>query len=160
LGADTDLEGRMFTTTGAITMGAGSTLTAPTGASYIDLGVLSSFVMFTPSGAISGCATCAVTGDVSTAAGAISAFDGIVGTVYPPGTEPTANTTTYSIYQNGLELVNSSRLIKLYQSTQSIVSLQGMVTVTTGDAIEIRWKVDVGESILSHRTLSMVRSGS
>jgi hypothetical protein len=97
---------------------------------------------------------------VSTAAGATSAFDGIVGTVYAPGTLPTATTTTYSIYQNGLEVVNSSRLIKLYQSTQSIVSLQGMVTVTTGDAIEIRWKVDVGESMLSYRTLSMINSGS
>jgi hypothetical protein len=157
LGANTDLEGRMFTTTGAITMGANSTLTAPTGASYIDLGVLSAFVMFTPSGAISGCATCAVTGDVGTAAGVTSAFDGIVGTVYAPGTEPTATTTTYSIYQNGLEVVNSSRLIKLNQST---VTLQATVTVTSGDTIEIRWKVDAGEAILNHRTLSMVRSGS
>jgi hypothetical protein len=156
LGANTDLEGRMFSTTGAITMGADSTLIAPTGASYMDLGALSSFVMFTVAGAISGCATCSITGDVGTASGATSAFDGINGTVYSPGTQAEINTTTYSVFYNGIEVVNSSRPISLGQST---VSLQAMVNVTSGEPIEIHWKVDEGESILSHRTLSLIRSG-
>jgi hypothetical protein len=35
-----------------------------------------------------------------------------------------------------------------------------MVTVTAGDTIEIRWKVDAGEAMLNHRVLSLIRSGN
>jgi hypothetical protein len=158
LGVNTDLEGRMFSTLGALTMGADSNLSLPLGVSSFDLGVLSSFVMFTSSGAISGCGTCTIIGDVGTGLGAVTAFSGITGNVYPAGTtalEP--NATTYSVYQNGLEVLNSSRTINLLSS---VVNLQTMVTVTSGDTIEIRWKVDTGEATLNHRALSIIRSGN
>jgi hypothetical protein len=158
LGANTDLEGRVFSTLGELTMGAGSSLSLPSGVSSFDLGVLSSFVMFTASGAISGCETCTITGDAGTGLGAVTALSGIMGNVYPAGTaalEPSA--TTYSIYQNGLEVLNSSRTINLQSS---VVNLQTMVTVASGDTIEIRWKVDTGAATLNHRALSMIRSGN
>ena len=154
LGVDTQLEGRMFTTTGAITMGANSTLTLPVGASPINLGVLSSFVMFTPSGAISGCATCAITGDVGTASGAASNFNGIIGTVYPEGTMNSTNTSIFSIYKNDIEVPFSSRTITL---DKAHITLQAMVTTVASETIEVRWKVASGSSKLDNRILSIIR---
>jgi hypothetical protein len=67
----------------------------------------------------------------------------------------TANNTTYSIYQNGIEIVNSSRTIFTIDS--ALVSLQTMITsLTDSDVIEIRWKVDEGESTIGNRDLSLI----
>lgn len=157
LGANTNIEGRMFSTTGALSMGANSSLTVPYGNSSIDLGVLSSFAMFTASGAISDCASCAVTGDVGTGLGPVTGFSTINGNVYPAGIttiQPINSTVIYSIFKNGFEVEHSKRTIDLLSS---IVSLQSVVSVLAGESIEIRWKVDAGEVILNHRTLSLIR---
>ncbi|SRX75194.1 ice-binding family protein [Aequorivita antarctica] len=154
MGADSNLEGRMFSTTGAISMGTG-TLNAPSGVSYIDLGVLSTFVKFSTNGAISNSGVSTINGDVGNAEGAITGFGGINGNVY--GSGGTYNSeATYGIYKNGVEVVNSSRTINVHLS---IVSLQAVVTVIAGDEIDIRCKVDTGEAVLNHRTLSLIRSG-
>ena len=154
MGAGSNLEGRMFSTLGAISMGLG-TLTAPSGVSYIDLGILSTFVIFSSDGAISNTdPSSIISGDVGTASGAITGFDSITGNVY--STTIYSSEVTFSIYQNGLEVPYSSRTVNVHPST---VSLQAMVTVTTGEAIEIRWKVDVGEAMLDNRILSLIRSG-
>lgn len=159
LGPDTDLEGRMLTKAGAISMGSGCVLTVPSGDSPIDLGVLFTLAMFTSIGAITDTGTCETYGDVGTALGAVTMLGIHVGEVYPPGTTETVTTTTahYSIYQNGLEIVNSSRPIYLQSS---VVSLQATANVSAGDLpIEIRWKVDTGEATIDQRTLSLIRSG-
>ena len=158
LGANTNLEGRMFSTAGTVTMGATSYLYLPTGASPFNLGVLSSFVMFTSAGAISGCADCGIIGNVGTGIGAATLFESINGTVYLPGTTstPNASITTYSIYKNGEEVINSSRSFSLPSSN---ITLQSMATVLDGESIEIRWKVDSGKkAILENRILSLIRS--
>jgi len=159
LGANTDLEGRMFAVTGALTMGASSTLTIPSGVSEIDFGVLSSFAMYTADGAVSDCATCQVTGDVGTGLGAISGFANIIGTINPAGSIASNSlTTSFSVYQNGVEIPNSVRTIK---ALDGIVSLQTMITITEEDTpIEIRWKVDSGESKIGYRKLVLIRSGN
>jgi hypothetical protein len=154
LGANTQLDGRMFTTTGALTMGSDSILTLPVGVSPINLGVLSSFVMFTPSGAISGFATCAITGDVGTATGATSDFNGINGTVYPAGTMSSTNTSIFSIYKNGVEVPFSSRKINTDQVT---ITLQTMVTTLASEAIEVRWKVISGITKIDNRIFTLIR---
>ena len=158
LGANTNLEGRMFSTAGTITMGASSYLKAPEGPSPINLGVLSTFVIFTEAGAISGCSDCAIIGDVGTGAGATTSFDSIDGTVYAPGITvvPNATTTTYSVYVNEIEVANSSRDYKLPSSN---MTLQSMVTVIAGDIVQVRWKVDAGNSAtINYRVYSMIRS--
>ncbi len=157
LGANTNLVGRMFTTAGAITMGAASYLAAPAGASPFPLGVLSTFVMYTPAGAISGCSDCGIVGDVGTGAGAATSFDSIAGTVYLPGTTstPIASIITYSIYLGENEILNSSRT---FNSPNSSVSLQSMISVANGESVEIRWKVDNNQAIITQRTLSLIRS--
>jgi hypothetical protein len=158
LGANTNLEGRMFAITGALTTGASSILSIPSGASKIDLGVLSSFAMFTSVGAVSDCADCVVTGDVGTGLGSISGFANIIGSVFPAGSAASnPNFTTYSIYQNGVEVLYSKRTI---DALDAIVSLQALVSITTENTpIEIRWKVDAGETKIGSRTLSLIRSG-
>lgn len=162
LGANTNIEGRMFTRAGAITMGANCILTSPTNASPIDLGLLSTFAMFSSNGAVSDSSTCETYGDVGTAVGALT-FTGLhVGEKYTAGTTgdsstvTTVSSTTYSIFQNGVEVENSSRTVGL---KDSVVSLQAMITVTEdSNPLEIRWKVDDGESTLVNRTLSLIRS--
>lgn len=156
LGADTILDGRLFTKLGAVSLGAGVFLTVPTGIAPVDLGILSTFAMWSSSGAVSDAATSTTTGDVGTALGALIIIGTHIGQEYPAGTTSRPSITTYTIYQNGVEVLNSSRTLNLHQS---IVSLQSMVTVTTGEAIEIHWKVEEGEATLGHRTLSLIRSG-
>jgi hypothetical protein len=160
LGENTNLEGRMFTKAGALTIAAGSIVTAPSGASPINLGVLSTFAMWSSDGAVSDDATSAITGDVGTATGALTIMGMHTGLQYPAGTiTPPSPTiiTTYSIYHNGVQVVNSSRTI---YSENSLVSLQAKVTtLTAGEAIEVRWKVNFGEASLDNRILSVIHPG-
>ena len=60
------------------------------GDSPIDLGVLSSFAMFTSSGAISADISSAIVGDVGTALGAVAIAGTLTGTFYPPGSTASA----------------------------------------------------------------------
>lgn len=154
LGADSNLEGRLLTKLGAASIGANVVLTIPSGDAPVDLGVLSSFAMWSSAGAISDGANATSTGDVGTAAGALSITGTHNGEVYPEGTTSSASTSIYSIYHNEAEIVNSIRTVK---SQIAIISLQAMVTVTSGDSIEVRWKMDEGEATLSNRILSVIR---
>ncbi|MFT7049541.1 MAG: hypothetical protein ACJAZK_000124 [Psychroserpens sp.] len=157
LGVSTSIEGRVFTKAGELSVGAHCILTIPTGISPIDLRSLSSFAMFTSSGAVSADISSTVTGDVGTGLGAIAIAATHIGEQYPAGTISSSETTaTYSIYQNGTEVANSSRTII---SLNSVVSLQAKVTtLVAGEVIEVRWKVDVGEATLDHRNLLLIRS--
>jgi hypothetical protein len=160
LGADTNLEGRMITKLGAITLGSGAIIKQPTGISPVDLGLLSTFAMWSSAGAVSDVANSNVTGDVGTGLGALTMLGAHSGVQYPAGTIAPPSPpiiTDYSIYLKGVEVVNSSR--KIY-SENGLVYLQAKVTsITDGDAIEIRWNVDSGKALLDNRTLSLIRSG-
>jgi hypothetical protein len=115
--------------------------------------------MFTSGGAVSDAVTSIITGDVATASGALAIAGTHFGEQYPAGTigANSVTYTTYSIYQNGIEVINSSRTIS---SENSMVSLQAMVTtLNAGEAIEVMWKVNTGEAKLENRTLSLIRSG-
>ncbi|MFT5862879.1 MAG: hypothetical protein ACI828_001531 [Flavobacteriales bacterium] len=158
LGSNTSLEGRMFTKAGGLSIVSGSIITAPSGDSPIDLGVLSTLVMFTSSGAVTDAATSTINGDVGTALGAMAITGVHNGKQYPAGTIDVISNaaTTYSIYQNGTEIVSSSKTIN---SASSVISIQAMITaLTAGEIIEIRWKVDTDVAKLNNRTLSMIRS--
>ncbi|MGK0413686.1 MAG: hypothetical protein ACJA1B_001894 [Polaribacter sp.] len=155
LGADSDLEGRLLTKLGAVTLGAGVILTIPIENSPVDLGLLSTFAMWSSSGGVSDVATANTTGDVGTALGILTMTGTHIGEEYPAGTESSPSTTTYSVYLNGVEVLYSSRTVKLQSA---ILCLQAKVNVTAGGAIEIRWKVDKGEATLNHRTLSLIPS--
>lgn len=155
LGSGSSLEGRLLTKLGAVSLAAGVNLTTLTGNAPVNLGFLSTFAMWSSSGAVSDVATSTIIGDVGAGAGLLTITGIHNGQQYQAGSTGYPSTTTYSLYQNGVEVVNSSRTINI-QST--ILSLQAKVNVTTGDSIEIRWKVDEGESTLNHRTLSLICS--
>ncbi|MEO7175545.1 MAG: ice-binding family protein, partial [Saprospiraceae bacterium] len=156
MAAGSNLEGSMFSLVGAISMGPG-TITRPVGPSYIDLGVLSTFVLFTAAGAIANTGSSMITGDVGTNAGAIAGFDDIDGNIYGPGAAPIPvnnSLVTFSLYQNGLQVANSSRTVDI---NTSFVALQAMGTVTAGQSFEIRWRVDTGGVFIGNRILSLIR---
>ncbi len=153
--AGSNLEGRMFSTTGALSFGPG-TAYIPTGESYVDLGVLSSFIMFTSSGAVSNTDPSTITGDVGTNAGAIAGFENLNGNVYSPGSPaPPVNNTivTFSVFQNGVLVPYSSRTNDI---NTSFIALQSIATVTAGQTISIWWHVDSGGVMLGNRILTLV----
>ncbi len=154
--AGSDLEGRMFSTTGAIAFGPG-TAYIPDGDSYIDFGILSTFVMFTSTGAVSNTDPSMITGDVGTNGGAIAGFENLNGNVFSPGgAAPPVNNTlvTFSVFQND-ELVPFSSRTK--DVNTSSIALQAIATVTAGQPIDIRWFVDAGGVLIGNRILSLLR---
>jgi hypothetical protein len=160
LGENTNLEGRMFTKSGALTIVAGSIITTPLGGSPINLGVLSNFAMWSSDGAVTDVLTSTITGDLGIAIGTLTIIGMHSGAQYLAGTLAPflpPNTTTFCIYQNGVQVVNSSRTIF---SENSLVSLQAKVTtLTAGEVIEVRWEVDTGNALLDNRILSVIHPG-
>jgi hypothetical protein len=157
IAANASLKGRIFSKTGALSIGANSVLAVPAGDSPIDLRSLSSFVMFSTNGAVTSDVTSIVTGDVGNALGALTLAGAHYGQQFPAGTEPIIGTeaTTYSIYQNGVEIAYSSRVIN---SLSTVISLQAMLTLTTQEEVEVRWKVGSGEATLDNRNLTLIRT--
>jgi hypothetical protein len=62
-----------------------------------------------------------------------------VGDQFPAGTQSIQTITTPSIFKNAVEVTNGIRSVGL---ESGIVSLQAMVTIATGEPIEIMWKLD------------------
>jgi hypothetical protein len=159
LGAGTNLEGRILTKLGALSLGANVTISVPTGISSINLGALSTFAIWSSSGALSDVPSSTITGDVGTALGALTISGMQTGIKYPAGTTSTSiiTTATYSIYQNGNEVLNSGSTIN---SESSVISLEALITTqNVGETIDIRWRVNFGEALLENRILSLIRSG-
>lgn len=160
MGANGALEGRLFSTTGAISFGPGIAQ-IPTNCSNLDLGTLTTFVMFTNSGAVNNTGGSYFTGDVGTNLGDISGFENsaVNGSIFKPGntTVSTNNNAlaTFSVYQNGVLVPNSSRTCAGNLNTASI-SLQAIATVSAGQNIEIRWKIDSDTLILKNRILTLM----
>jgi hypothetical protein len=146
------VSGRLLTKTGALSFGAG-TLSLPTNASSINFRSLTSFVMFTSSGAIANTGSSTYTGDIGTSLGAITAFTAIGcivnGTIYQAGSTVVVisvnHEATFSLYANGVLIPNSERT-RTNLSAPSDVYLQGVATVMAGQTIEVKWKVDTQAS--------------
>ena len=155
--AGANLEGRMFSTTGAIAFGSGTAF-IPAGESFVDFGLLSTFVMFSSAGAVSNTGPSNITGDVGTNAGAIAGFNMINGNVYGPGAAPNPDNNTlvtFSVYQNGVLVANSNRTTDI---NTSVIALQALATVISGEPIDIRWHVDAGGVVLGDRILSLINA--
>jgi hypothetical protein len=169
MGAGGDLVGHMFSTGGAIAFGPGTAITSPI-SSYVDFGVLNSFIIFTSAGALGGTGISHITGNLGTDLGLITGFGTAIidGTIYEPGvgiithtvTTPTTTasnaTTTFGVYQNGNLIANSSK-IKNATLNATDISLQAIATVTAGQPIDIRWKVETGTTTLANRILTLIK---
>lgn len=161
LAAGCTLVGRMFSTTGAISTD-GSTVSIPNDCTYIDLGVLSNFALYSSEGAITNTGTSSVTGDIGTNLGLISGFapGAIIGNTYE-NNSPLVNISknvlsTFSVFQNGSLVPNSSRTRRSKTPTEDI-TLQAIATVLDGQAIDVRWKTDVSELQLVSRIMTLIK---
>ncbi|MFT5010944.1 MAG: hypothetical protein ACI9EA_001645, partial [Pseudomonadales bacterium] len=99
LGASIEFEGRLFSRLGAVSVAADVILTIPTGTPPFNLGVISTFAMWSSSGAVSDTASSTTTGDVGNASGALTMIGTHIGDEYPAGTTsspPITGTTTYA----------------------------------------------------------------
>ena len=164
-GAGCIIDGRMLTTAGAITSD-NLTLNIPINCSYINLGVLATFGMFTTAGDVANTAISSVNGNVGTNLGLITGLTPIMvtGTIFSPGGTavlPVATSTltsgiaSFSIYQNGVLIANSNRTRKSTLIADD-VTLQAIATVEAGQPIDIRWKTDQGGLKVGNRILTLI----
>lgn len=165
VGADTSLDGRMFTIAGAIAFGPGIA-TSPTALSTtFNLGSLSTFVAFTGDGAINNTGTPLTSiynGDIASNNGATGSLSSatVNGTIYPSGETITTipfvlNTSNFSIYVNGILIPESVRTITSKISSSNI-SLQAIVNVGDGESVEIKWKTSSGSLFIGNRNFSLI----
>ena len=156
MGAEGNLEGRLLSISGAVAFGPGVG-TIPTGTSMIDLGNATGVILFTSSGGIGNTGTSTITGNIGTHSGAITGFEtsNIDGAFFTPIINLSAK-TTFSVFQNGQLIENSSR-IRYTSSTTPDITLQAMAIVSSGQSIEVRWKTDVGILIMRDRILTLIK---
>jgi hypothetical protein len=154
LGASCTLEGRILSTAGAIVIDT-STITKTANSSYTDLGALSSFAIFTSSGGIGNTGISNITGDIGTNSGAITGFEtsSVNGNFITPTTVTAL--ATFSIYQNGVLIANSSRT-RLSSVNTVDVSLQAIADVSVGQDVDVRWNIDAGTLKLGSRILTLI----
>lgn len=154
LGATCTLDGRMLSTAGAV--GIDTSAITKTGTTpHANLGVLSSFAIFTSSGNIGNSGISNINGDIGTAGGAISGFETatVNGTFITPGV--VSALATFSIYQNGVLIANSSRT-RLSSVNTVDVALQAIADVSLGQDVDIRWNIDSGTVKLGNRILTLI----
>jgi hypothetical protein len=150
------LEGRLLTNVGAVSTDA-NTISIPQGSSSINLGDVSNYALFTGSGALSNIGTSTITGNIGTNLGPITGFETptvVNGIILSPQTENTIGTTSFSLYQNGNLLLNSTRKSS---STNGQIILTGIAIVNNGQAIDVRWKTTFGEVQLENRILNLIQ---
>ncbi|MGO4906367.1 ice-binding family protein [Flavobacterium sp. W20_MBD1_R3] len=181
VGFRSELEGRMLSGGGAIAFGPG-TAGVPLGTSSIDLGIVAPFIIYTHAGGlgnvIDGANTTSIyNGFILSDAGAATGFE--TGTLsnpiipaggtatYGSGSETSVTTTTvvendvkaiatFSIYQNGIIIPESTRSVTSNASTISI-SLQGIATILDGESIDVRWSTNGSKISLGKRTLTIIK---
>jgi len=168
-GADTQINGRLLTTLGAISFGQG-TLTLPTGDSIIDFRALSDFVIFTSSGGVANTGTSEYNGNIGTGAGAITGFTAatVNGIIFESGATqvvtPVNHMATFSLYKNGVLIPNTSRT-RTHLNNPSDIALQGLSSIEVDDIIDVRWRIDdqstngIEISVLN-RILTLIKIGN
>jgi hypothetical protein len=156
IGSESTLEGRLFSNAGAITIGP-SIIKTPLGSSPINLGELSSYALFTSIGAIDNGGISTITGNIGTNAGAVTGFDSptvVNGFIYTPAADAGSALTSFSIYQNGTLIANSTRTIT---ENNGNISLLAIANVLEGQSIDVRWKTSLGKLKLQNRILTLIK---
>jgi hypothetical protein len=165
MGAGGNLEGRLFSIVGAISVNTVKTI-IPSGISVIDLGVLSTFIYYSSAGAVTNGGSSVITGNIGTNAGAISGYGsptvfkgsflnagGSITTLSPNNTNALG---TFGIYQNGV-LIPSSNKILTSNADSVNLSLQAIATILPNQAIDVRWNTDSEKIVMGNRTLILIK---
>jgi hypothetical protein len=167
-GANSTIDGRLFTMEGAVAFGPG-TATAPNDLSAtIDLKSLSNLLLFTGGGSLNNTGTTTVyNGNLCSHVGATSSIAAATlnGIIFPPGTTFTVVNSgiinddtfaTFSIYKNEILIPSSVRQIKC-SSGSSCALIQEIVTAAAGDVITVRWKSQGDPIELGNRNLTLIK---
>jgi Ice-binding-like len=163
VGGGSTLIGRVFSFMGAATFGPG-TITIPTACTYLNLGTLTTFAIFTGGGALSNAGTSTITGDLGTVSGAVTGLEAPTvhnGRVYANGTTTGGTTTTtastptvsFTIYKNGVIISDSNRTSN---ATNGIIALQSVVSVVATDVLDVRCKTESGTLNVTNKVLSLI----
>ena len=165
MGAGGNLEGRLFSIVGAISVNTVKTI-MPSGISVIDLGVLSTFIYYSSAGAVTNGGSSVITGNIGTNVGAISGYEyptlfkgsflnagGTITTLSPNNTNALG---TFGIYQNGV-LISSSNKILTSNANAANLSLQAIATILPNQTIDIRWNTDSEKIMMGNRTLTLIK---
>ena len=165
MGAGGNLEGRLFSIVGAISVNTVKTI-IPSGISVIDLGVLSTFIYFSSAGAVTNGGSSIITGNIGTNVGDISGYESptvFKGSFLNAGDSITTlspnNTNalvTFGIYQDGV-LISSSNKILTSNANSANLSLQAIATILPYQAIDVRWKTDSEKIVMGSRTLILIK---
>jgi hypothetical protein len=155
------VSGRALTKLGAMSVSS-STCELPTDPSFIDMRTLSTFFMFTKSGAIANALASTIVGDIATNLGLITGFEtaNLTGTIFLPGvtniSTPSTSLATFSIYSDNVIIPGSVRERADLELSRDVY-LQAIVTITAGQIIDVRVKIDNGTVTLNNRILSFVK---
>jgi hypothetical protein len=151
VGSGAALQGRAFSSNGAVTNSSGN-IYVPTLSSPYDLGVLSNFALFTSSGALTNSGAGVIVGDIGTNNGAITGFGTatISGTIYPQAQG--SSQVDVSIYINEIIQTGSTRG-RTNSITKEDIILSDVVDVVDGDVISIRVLNSIGISRFYNRNL-------
>ena len=153
-GALTNFEGRLLAITGANNIDS-TTFTLPTGTSESTLGSISSFTLFTGTGAVGNAGASVVPQNVGTNVGAITGFaTATVGGSIIPGGAAEVTRFNAGIYIDGILIPNSKRTTnKPFEAIdfEYPVILQTVATITAGQTIDVRAYSSIGEQHLGPR---------
>ena len=149
------INGSLFSTTGAIGLDA-TTISVLSGCSNI-VGNLAHFALFTKAGNLTNVGSSGITGDIATQTGTITGFSTatINGTTYTSGTTPTS--ALFSLTKNGVLIPFSERTITASSSITSVMDLQSVTALSTGDNIGVHWTINSGTLKLNNRNFTALR---
>jgi hypothetical protein len=121
-------------------------LTAPTGTSVLDQGLLTIFNIFAGIGALTNAGASTIALSIGTNDGTITGFGTatVTGEIYPGG-EAELAVIAYGIYVNGVLIADSNRT-QTQTRLQSgwPMSIQTIATVTAGQTVDVRTTVPIG----------------
>ena len=165
MGAGGNLEGRLFSIVGAISVNTVKTI-MPSGISVIDLGLLSTFIYYSNAGAVTNGGASVITGNVGSNSGDVSgygsptifkgSFFNTGGTITTLSPNNTNALVTFGIYQNGV-LIPSSNKILTSNANSANLSLQTITTILPNQTIDIRWNTDSEKITMGNRTLTLIK---
>jgi len=155
------LEGRMLSTIGAITTNA-STINIPLRNSVVNLGILSTFALFTSSGAVENTGASFISGHVGSHVGAITGITETLNCkVFGPATPPypidNSIFATFSVYQNNILIPTSTRAVISKVFKQDVITVVSKATITAGQNIDVRWNTTLGTLSLVNKSLTLIK---
>ena len=155
VGGGTTVNGRLFSTAGAINMTT-ATVIAPVGCSYLDIGVLDTFALFTNSGNIASTGASTITGDAGTDAGAYVTFttSTVSGKKYTSASE--SGDVHLSFYINNVLVANSTRTRTNLNSSADI-NLLATIVSPGAQVIDVRWRIGAGSAKVNNRIFTLTR---